>query len=95
MVHYVKTMKLRNTRTMFRIRTLMTPAKFNRKSDPTYSCELLKCYLYQMIDSHSHMLWCPQLSTLREGKNIMDDDDLVQYLQKVFKIKEDMEASQE
>jgi hypothetical protein len=88
---YVKTMKLRNARTMFRIRTMMTPAKFNRKSDPTYSSELWKCDSCQKIDSQSHILWCPQFSSLREGKNIMDDDDLVQYIQKVFKIREDME----
>ena len=69
----------------------MTPAQFNRKSDPTYSSELWKCDSCQKIDSQSHILWCPQFSPLREGKNIMDDDDLVQYIQKVFKIREDME----
>ena len=58
---------------------MMTPAKFNRKIDP------------KVIDSQSHILCCPQFSYLREGKNIMDDDDLVQYIQKVFKIREDME----
>ena len=39
----------------------------------------------QKIHSQSHLLWCPQFSSLREGKNIMDADDRVQYIQKYSK----------
>ena len=34
---------------------------------------------------------CPYFAPLREGKNINEDKDLVDYFQNVFEIREDLE----
>ena len=91
---YVQTMKLCDARTMFRIRTLMMPAKFNMKNNPKYSNELWKCDACKRIDSQSHILWCPFFAPLREGKDIKDDKDLVDYFKQVFKIREELDSTQ-
>jgi hypothetical protein len=91
---YVQTLKLSEARTMFRIRTLMMPAKLNMKSDPKFAGKLWKCDQCQKLDSQSHILWCPFFAPLREGRDINDDKDLVDYFTKVFKIREDLETNQ-
>ena len=88
---YVQDMKLRDARTLFRLRTQMLPAKFNMKSSPKFSNESWKCDFCKKIDSQSHIMWCPSFAPLREGRNINDDKDLVDYIQQVFKIREDFE----
>ena len=69
----------------------MLPAKLNMKSSAKFSNELWKCDFCQMLDSQSHIMWCSAFSSLREGKNIADDADLVAYFQQVFKIREQFE----
>jgi hypothetical protein len=88
---YVEDMKLRDARTFFRIRTKMLPAKFNMKSSPKFANESWKCDFCKKIDSQSHIMWCSSFAPLREGRNINDDKDLVNYIQQVFKIREDFE----
>ena len=88
---YLKNLKLCEARTMFRIRTLMMPAKFNMKNDPRFASNLWKCDSCQRIDSQSHILWCPFFAPLREGKDVQNDKDLVEYFKKVFDIREKME----
>ena len=88
---YVQDMKLRDARTFFRLRTQMLPAKFNMKSSPKFSNESWKCDFCKKIDSQSHIMWCSSFAPLREGRNINDDKDLVNYIQQVFKIREDFE----
>ena len=80
-------------RTMFRIRTLMMPAKLNMKSDPKFAGKLWKCDQCQKLDSQSHILWCPFFAPLREGRDINDDKDLVDNFTNVFKIREDLETN--
>ena len=88
---YVQDMKLRDARTFFRLRTQMLPAKFNMKSSPKFSNESWKFDFCKKIDSQSHIKWCSSFAPLREGRNINDDKDLVNYIQQVFKIREDFE----
>ena len=92
---YIQNLKLSEARTMFRIRTLMMPAKMNMKNNRKFAEQLWKCDQCQRMDAQSHILWCPFFAPLREGKNIEDDKDLVDYFQKVFKIREDLESNQE
>ena len=88
---YIQNMKLCEARTLFRIRTSMMPAKFNMKNNKKFASKLWKCDACQKIDSQSHILWCPFFAPLREGKDVDNDDDLVEYFSKVFQIREDME----
>ena len=71
---------------MFRIRTMMMPAKLNMKNSHNFASEQWKCDACKKIDSQSHILWCPFFAPLREGKDISNDKDLVEYFQKVFKV---------
>ena len=86
---YVKNMKLRDARTNFRIRSGMINAKMNRKNDPKYALELWKCDDCFSMDSQAHIVWCPAYAALREGKDLKNDRDLVEYYQQVMKIRED------
>ena len=38
------------------------------------------------IESQSHIMWCPSYSELREGKDINNDNDLIEYVKSVLKI---------
>ena len=85
---YIKTMTLRNARTFFRIRSNMVDVKMNQKSNSNYANDLWKCDYCFSLDSQSHIMWCPAFSSLREGKNLQNDLDLVSYFQDVMKIRE-------
>ena len=63
----------------------------NQQSDRENTKNLWKCTECGNVDTQSHNLWCPYFSTLREGKSIESDDDLVQYFREVFKIREDLQ----
>ena len=69
----------------------MMPAKLNMKNNPKFANQQWKCDACKRIDSQSHILWCPYFSPLREGKNINEDKDLVDYFQNVFEIREDLD----
>ena len=84
---YISEMSLRNARTKFRIRSHMIDTKFNRKSDKKYATDLWRCDQCRSIDSQSHIIWCPAFATLREGKDLKNDKDLVCYFQEVLRIR--------
>ena len=89
MKSYITEMKLREARTLFRVRSSMIPVKMNMKSNTKYAQELWKCDDCMSMDSQSHILWCPAYAPLREGKTLSNDLDLVHYFQAVIKIRED------
>ena len=89
---YVNDMSLRNARTFFRVRSHMIDVKMNQKSNKTYASELWKCDYCFSLDSQSHIMWCPAFSSLREGKNLHNDLDLVAYFQDVMKIRTSVSA---
>ena len=86
---YVESMKLRDARMLFRLRSGMVNAKMNRKNDRQYSMDLWRCNDCHSMDSQSHIMWCPAYAGLREGKDLKCDKDLVKYYQQVMKIRED------
>ena len=86
---YVESMKLRDARMLFRLRSGMVNAKMNRKNDKKYSMDLWRCDDCRSMDSQSHIIWCPAYAGLREGKDLKCDKDLVKYFQQVMKIRED------
>ena len=91
---YIDNLKMHEARTMFRIRTQMMPTKLNMKNNPRFASEQWKCDACKMLDSQSHILWCPFFAPLREGKDVGNDKDLVENFQKVFTIREEFEATE-
>ena len=87
---YVSNMSLRKARLNFRIRSHMINTKFNRKSDKKFAAELWRCDQCKSLDTQSHIVWCPAFSTLREGKDLNNDDDLVSYFQDVLRIRNNL-----
>ena len=72
----------------------MVPAKFNFKNMKNYSRELWKCDSCETaIESQSHILCCPAYQQFRAGKNLKSDKDLVQYMKKVLKIRQEQNIS--
>ena len=82
--HYINEMKLRNARTNFRIRSSMIPCKMNMKSNTKFASDLWKCDECLSIYSQSHILWCPAYASLRDGKSLDNDNDIVHYYQEVM-----------
>lgn len=88
---YINEMTMKEAQTNFKFRTHMTNVKFNYKNDKKYREELWRCdSCKSAIDTQSHILWCPAYRELRIGKNINNDSDLVNYIQKVMKVREEM-----
>ena len=85
---YVNQMTLRNARTKFRLRSHMLNVKMNRKADPKNSEKLWKCDYCLSLDTQSHIVWCPAFASLREGKNLHDDNDLIDYVNSVMKARD-------
>ena len=88
---YLKKMNIADARVNFKLRSQMVDVKFNYKHDPRYTKDLWKCDSCESaIESQSHILWCPSYSDLRVGKNINNDQDLVNYIKQVMKIRDNL-----
>ena len=59
------------------------------KHDQNFANKLWKCDDCQSMDSQAHIVWFPVFAPLREGKDLKNDTDLVNYYQQVMKIRED------
>ena len=90
--NYIYELKTKEARALFKHRCKMTRyIKMNYKNEPKYSRSLWKCENCANIDSESHILWCKEYTELREGKNLKDNKDLAEYLQKVITLREKKE----
>ena len=79
---------LKNARTIFGLRVELFEAKYNFKHKPEYKKEKYLCDSCESeVDVNTHVLFCPSYSVLREEKNLHDDTDLAEYLQKVLEIR--------
>ena len=90
---YIKEKSIEDVRMNFKVQTKMLDFKMNFKSSPTYSRELWRCDSCQTgaIESQSHVLHCPAYKKLREGKNLGNDKDIVEYFRKVLQIRENLD----
>ena len=80
---YLKNMTLENARVKFKIRTEMLNLKFNYKHMPQNEKTLWQCDSCQSsIETQSHIMWCPAYRELRVGKDINDDNDLIEYVKR-------------
>ena len=59
----------------------------NFKGDPSYKSNEWKCNVCQVLDTQEHIMWCPAYSSLRNGKDLKKDKDLVDYFRKVINIR--------
>ena len=72
----------------------MVDAKMNFKNMKKYSSELWQCdSCERSIESQSHLLWCPAYSSIREGKDLNSDKDLISYIKKVIQVRQDLKLN--
>ena len=82
---YLKDLNLQQARTKFKFRCSMTQhVKMNQKSNKMYEDALWRCEDCGLQDTNSHLLWCSGYENLRDGKDLDDDKQLCDYLQKIF-----------
>ena len=86
---YIYEMNIHDARMFIRLRSKMFPCKENFPSDPVNVAE--KC---MVVNSQSHILNCPAYKHLRKGKTLSFDLDVVQYYQKVLKIRSKLNIDQ-
>ena len=71
----------------------MQTVKINQKNKHGFATKLWKCEACLNLDSQSHLMWCPDYASLREGLDIDNDLDVGHYIQNVFKIQENLNSS--
>ena len=93
---YLKIMITEDARTKFKLRTEMLNVKFNYKHMPENEKTLWRCDSCKIsIESQNHIMWCPAYSELRVGKDINNDNDLIEYVRNVLKIREKLKISKQ
>ena len=91
---YLRRMNVKNARVKFKLRTKMTNVKFNYKNNPVNLATLWRCESCQSaIETQGHILWCPAYSELREGKDVNNDEHLVEYVRKVLQIRDNLKLT--
>ena len=91
---YLRNMNMADARTKFKMRTEMLNFKFNYKSDYENISSLWKCdSCLTAIETQNHILWCPSYAELREGKDLKKDEDVIEYFQKVIKIRDNLKIT--
>ena len=82
---YITEMLPSDARLRFKIASQMVPnIKMNFKNDPKFKSELYKCDLCQELDTQEHLRVCKGYSHLRDGKDLMNDLDLVTFFKEVL-----------
>ena len=83
---YMTNKTLYNVRTLFRFRSKTYEAKLKYKNKPEYKKDGYLCKSHEsQVDQNVHVLYCPEYSDLRVGKDIQNNTHLAQYLQNVLK----------
>ena len=82
---YLTEMTVEQARLNFRIRTMMTEFAFNFKNKKEYSDACWTCIsCKRALDTFEHAKWCVAHEDLRQGKDLREDIDLVEYIAKVL-----------
>ena len=86
---YIKSKSVEDVRTLFKVRSGMTDLKMNYLNNDVYSRSLWRCDSCKTgaIESQSHVLHCPAYRKLREGKDLNNDNDVVEYFRNVLNIR--------
>ena len=84
---YFKTMKLEDCRTLFSMKCLNTKSiKSHQMSNKEYARDLWSCPCGAQ-ESIGHLTRCYLYAPQRENKDLEEEDQLVQYLQEVLKLR--------
>ena len=82
---YLSVLNIADARLKFALRTCMTRSvQANFKNDPAYKSNDWKC---QVLDTQEHIVRCPVYSSIRSGKDLSKDKDIVEYFRKVIDIR--------
>ena len=85
---YLTAMSMHDARMNFSLRSRMFNCKMNYLNNPKYKAELWRCDSCEsLIDSQSHILYCPAYQQLRVGKSLSSDQDVVNYFKEVLEIR--------
>ena len=68
---------------------MIKEAKLNFPSDPRYKSQGFQCDYCPLISSQSHIKVCVEYEHLREGKDLENDCDMIQYLVDVIKYRQE------
>ena len=86
--NYLASLNIADARLKFALRTCMTKTvKANFKGDPLYRSNNWKCQECQVLDTQDHVVRCPVYLSLRTGKDLDSDKDLVEYFRKVIALR--------
>ena len=87
---YFKELGMHDARLYFRSRCKMLKSvKMNFKNHPPYLKDQWKCSGCSMVDSQEHLLWCPGYATIREGKDLSNNGDLVGYYREILRLRDE------
>ena len=85
---YLTEMNMHDARIDFQLRSRMFQCKINFANNPKYKAEMWRCGSCEtLIDSQSHILYCPAYAMLRDGKSLSCDQDIVNYFKQVLEIR--------
>ena len=83
---YISELNIAQSRLKFQLRSQMLDVKFNYSAK--HERDLWLCdSCSSAIETQSHILFCPAYSSLREGKDIQNDQHLLTYIQSVMNIR--------
>ena len=82
---YLKNLNLADARLRFALRTRMTmTVQANYKGDQTFKSNGWKCQECQVLDTQEHVVRCLIYISLRNGKDLSSDRDIVEYFRRVI-----------
>ena len=86
---YIKSKSVEDARTLFRVRSGMTDIKMIYLNKDEYIRSMWRCDSCKTgaIESQSHVLHCPAYRKLREGKDLNNDKDVIEYFRNVLNIR--------
>ena len=83
---YISDLTLYKARMKFQMRSKMVDAKFNFSAK--YEKELWRCdSCLSAIETQSHLMFCLAYASLRVGKDLKNDDHLIDYMQSVMDVR--------
>ena len=93
---YFLNLQLSAARDKFRLRSQTTrTVKMNFFNNKKFSADLWRCWHCPSMDSQSHIRVCPAYQKFREGRDLDNDLDLVNFFQQIIKLRDSMTTNKE
>ena len=70
---------------------MIKEAKLNFPNDPKFKSQGFQCDFCPSISSQNHIKVCEEYEHLREGKDLENDLDMIQYFVDVIKFRQEVE----